>query len=210
MLTKKNDCYTLSFIMDDNNKEIINFKNIDEIDSICDKLIEKYNFDSNKKEELKEKIILDIQKEKENRKLNYNNEKDVTKRLYDLDIKERQDQALKNEIIHKENLEKEYKKYSFAPKIENQNKRNNKLNYYEKDKKNKENIQIQRILKFAKEMDECKQFKSNNNSIKNLKIEEEKISNNNKINNKGKNINKKIENSIRNLLENENNRKKIK
>ena len=68
MLTKKNDCYTLSFIMDDNNKEIINFKNIDEIDSICDKLIEKYNFDSNKKEELKEKIILDIQKEKENRK----------------------------------------------------------------------------------------------------------------------------------------------
>ena len=43
MLTKKNDCYTLSFIMDDNNKEIINFKNIDEIDSICDKLIEKYN-----------------------------------------------------------------------------------------------------------------------------------------------------------------------
>ena len=36
MLTKKNDCYTLSFIMDDNNKEIINFKNIDEIDSICD------------------------------------------------------------------------------------------------------------------------------------------------------------------------------
>ncbi len=210
MLTKKNDWYTLSFIMDDNNKEIINFKNIDEIDSICDKLIEKYNFDSNKKEELKEKIILEIQKEKENRKLNYNNEKDVTKRLYDLDIKERQDQALKNEIIHKENLEKEYKKYSFAPKIENQNKRNNKLNYYEKDKKNKENIQIQRILKFAKEMDECKQFKSNNNSIKNLKIEEEKISNNNKINNKGKNINKKIENSIRNLLENENNRKKIK
>ena len=175
MLTKKNDCYTLSFIMDDNNKEIINFKNIDEIDSICDKLIEKYNFDSNKKEELKEKIILEIQKEKENRKLNYNNEKDVTKRLYDLDIKERQDQALKNEIIHKENLEKEYKKYSFAPKIINQNKRNNKLNYYEKDKKNKENIQIQRILKFAKEMDECKQFKSNNNSIKNLKIEEEKI-----------------------------------
>ena len=107
---------------------------------------------SNLKENLKDKIMVNTikqQQEQEIKKQNYNNEKDVTKRLYYLDLKERKEQALKNEEIYRNKLEQEYQNYSFTPKIslnsENINKRKYKINYYKKDNRNKENIQIKRI-----------------------------------------------------------------
>ena len=160
------------------------------------------------------KMSNSIEQKQEIKKQNYNNEKDVTKRLYDLDLKDRKEQALKNEQIYRNKIEKEYKNYSFSPKIssnsENINKKNYKINNYQKDKRNKENIQIQRILKLSNEMDECKQFKRTNNHKTNIssKFEDEKNLNINKKNKIDK-IKNNISQSITNIFQNNNIRKKI-
>ena len=160
------------------------------------------------------KMSNSIEQKQEIKKQNYNNEKDVTKRLYDLDLKDRKEQALKNEQIYRNKIEKEFKNYSFSPKIssnsENINKKNYKINNYQKDKRNKENIQIQRILKLSNEMDECKQFKRTNNHKTNIssKFEDEKNLNINKKNKIDK-IQNNISQSITNIFQNNNIRKKI-
>ena len=173
---------------------------------------------SNLKENLKDKIMVNTikqQQEQEIKKQNYNNEKDVTKRLYYLDLKERKEQALKNEEIYRNKLEQEYQNYSFTPKIslnsENINKRKYKINNYKKDNRNKENIQIQRILQLSNEMSECKQFKSSkkNKINSSSKLEDEKNLNINKknLNDKLNKINKNFSQSS--IFHNDNIRKKI-
>ena len=92
------------------------------------------------------KMSNSIEQKQEIKKQNYNNEKDVTKRLYDLDLKDRKEQALKNEQIYRNKIEKEYKNYSFSPKIssnsENINKKIIKLTIIKKIK------EIKKIFKF--------------------------------------------------------------
>ena len=168
-------------------------------------------------ENLQDKLMTNINKqnqEQELKKQNYNNEKDVIKRLYDLDLKERKEQALKNEEIYRNKIEKEFQNYSFTPKIslnsENINKKKYKINNYKKDKRNKEIIQLQRILKLSNEMNECKQFKKSKNYKPNnsSKLEDEKDLNINKtkLNNKLNKINKNFSQSS--IFQNDNIRKK--
>ena len=163
----------LSIIIDEDNTASIEMNIDDNINDVCINICKHYKLNENIKNKLKnriEKHITRIKHEKKNKKNSQVHSNQIIKRLHYEAVQSKQKKAELIEKYKKEELEKELKALTFTP-IMNTNSnlygvhkkfKNFEDNLYYEYIKEKNNIQIKRLLKGINEHDKCRQFINKN------------------------------------------------
>ena len=162
------DSCCISIIIDDEHSENLSISRLDNINKICDDLVIKYCLNKEIKDILVQKIKAYVSATRKIEKnLNYK-AKEIIDRLYHKDLQYKRNKSIQNEKIKKKMCEDEYNMLTFSPKISVKSEnleRKKSVNKYNKNQREKANIQIQRLFKYINEVEECKQHKVDNNNL---------------------------------------------
>lgn len=172
----------ISLIFDDEHSENLSISKSDNIDKICDDLVEKYQIDPMVKVALANKIKNHVLAMKNTQETLTWKVKEIVKRLYDEELKIKRKKEKEKTALRKKEKEEEKKIYTFSPKISVNSDEDvlswKNIHQRTKSRSSQENLLIKKIIKYAEEVEECKQYKSSKSKKSKMK---EKIGDKNVI-----------------------------